>query len=284
MSKTAIITDSTTALPEETVRELNITIVRLNLIWDGVTYLDGIDIKPEEFYGRLMASSTIPSTSQPSVAAFEAVYRPLIADGYDILVLPISSKISGTYDSALQASKEFPADRAVVLDTLQASLPLAILAIIAARSAQKGASLLEVTNLVKDHAARLRTLFVVDTLEYLHKGGRIGTTAKLLGSALNLKPILELKEGTVVAVEKIRTQRKALTRVLELAEEDAGKQGSLEFIGVISSDNPALAEELLASARGRFHVHEVIRGILSPVIGTHAGPGTIGLVYLKSKK
>jgi len=87
-----------------------------------------------------------------------------------------------------------------------------------------------------------------------------------------------------VAVEKIRTQRKALTRVLELAEEDAGKQGSLEFIGVISSDNPALAEELLASARGRFHVHEVIRGILSPVIGTHAGPGTIGLVYLKSKK
>ncbi len=280
MNRVAIVTDSTAGLSAEACRELSISVVPLLVNWDGKTYQDGIDIQAGDFYKKLEASKTVPTTSQPSVAAFEGVYAPLIEAGSDILTLPISSKLSGTFDSATQASQLFPSGRIKVMDSLQASVPLALLVLAAARAAQKGASLLEVVNLVSSYQKRIRTLFVVETLEYLRKGGRIGAAASFLGTTLNLKPILELKDGVILPLEKVRTSRKAIARAFEIVEKEVGKQASQEFFGIACTEISTHFEEILKTAREKFRIQEEIIGILSPVLGTHTGPGTLALVYL----
>jgi DegV family protein with EDD domain len=205
--------------------EQNLTIVPLSVNWDGETYLDGIDITIEDFYARLKKSKTLPTTSQPSAGAFTEVYTRLLDEGYDILTMVISSKISGTWDSAIQGAEGLPSDRLIVFNSLQASMPLAIMALITSDAALKGASLLECKNIAVDISERIQTLFVVDTLEYLHKGGRIGAAARYLGTALNLKPILKLQNGAIQPLEKVRTFKKAINRVFDIAEADLGKQG-----------------------------------------------------------
>jgi len=284
MNKVAIITDSTSAIPDSIAREHNLTIVPLNLIWDGMSYLDGIEVTPKEFYDRLVKSDTIPTTSQPSVGKFAEEYRKLIDQGFDILTIVISSKLSGTYQSALQAAEDFPKNRIVVVDSLQTSMPLAIAVLMTAQAAQRGATLLECTNLANDLCQRVRTLFVVDTLEFLYKGGRIGGAARLIGTALKMKPLLELKNGEIDSFDKVRTYKKAVDRVFEVAETELGKQGTIEYLGIVTANAPQAGDELLTMAHQRFHVRNEFVGQISPVIGTHVGPGTIGLVYLPPKK
>lgn len=284
MNKVAIITDSTTAIPASIAENQNLTIVPLNVNWDGETYQDGIDITPQEFYERLSKSKSIPSTSQPSAGAFREIYKKYLDEGYDILTLVISSKISGTYNSAIQGAEGLPENRLFVLNSLQASMPLAIMALMTSDAALRGASLLECKNLAIDISERIKTLFVVNTLEFLHKGGRIGAASRFLGTALNLKPILKLQNGVIHPLEKVRTHKKAIKRVFELAELDLGKQGRIEYLGVLSANSPKLSEEIADTARSRFIVKNEFLSEISPVIGTHVGPGTIGLVYLPEKK
>ena len=284
MNKVAIVTDSTVAIPPSIVEQQKLTIVPLAVNWDGQTYLDGIDITPQEFYKRLSSSKTMPTTSQPSAGAFAQVYNKLLDEGYDILTIVTSSKISGTWDSAIQGAEGLPKDRLVVVNSLQASMPLAIMAMMTSDAALKGATLLECKNLAIDVSERIQTLFVVDTLEFLHRGGRIGAASRFLGTALNLKPILKLQNGAIVPLEKVRTFSKAIKRVFEIAEADLGKQGRVEYLGVLSANSPKLSEEITATARQRFKIKNEIVSEISPVIGTHTGPGTVGLVYLAEKK
>ncbi len=284
MNKVAIVTDSTVAIPPSIVEQQKLTIVPLAVNWDGQTYLDGIDITPQEFYKRLGSSKTMPTTSQPSAGAFAQVYNKLLDEGYDILTIVISSKISGTWDSAIQGAEGLPKDRLIVVNSLQASMPLAIMAMMTSDAALKGATLLECKNLAIDISERIQTLFVVDTLEFLHRGGRIGAASRFLGTALNLKPILKLQNGAIAPLEKVRTFSKAIKRVFEIAETDLGKQGRVEYLGVLSANSPKLSEEITATARQRFKIKNEIVSEISPVIGTHTGPGTVGLVYLSEKK
>lgn len=283
MNRVAIVTDSTTAIPPAIAMEQNLTIVPLSVNWDGETYLDGIDITIEDFYARLKKSKTLPTTSQPSAGAFTEVYTRLLDEGYDILTMVISSKISGTWDSAIQGAEGLPSDRLIVFNSLQASMPLAIMALITSDAALKGASLLECKNIAVDISERIQTLFVVDTLEYLHKGGRIGAAARYLGTALNLKPILKLQNGAIQPLGKVRTFKKAINRVFDIAEADLGKQGRIEYLGVLSADSAKLSEELASTARQRFKVKNEFISEISPVIGVHVGPGAVGLVYLPEK-
>ena len=141
MNKVAIVTDSTTAIPESIAREHNLTIVPLNLVWDGKSYLDGIEITPVEFYERLTKADTMPTTSQPSVGMFVETFRPLIDQGFDILTIVISEKLSGTYQSAIQAADDFPKNRITVLDSEQGSMPLALAVLMTAQAAQRGSAL-----------------------------------------------------------------------------------------------------------------------------------------------
>lgn len=278
--KVAIVTDSTGAYPQSTIEDLQLHIVPLNIHWAGTNYVDFVDITPKEFYKKLASSKTIPTTSQPSAEAFAVVYEQLIKQNYDILALPLSSRLSGTYHSAMMAAAEYPTDRITVLDTLLVSVSLGTTVIKTARAAQKGATLLECANIAQDAARRTKVYFAVETLEYLHKGGRIGSAATFLGTALNLKPILSIEEGLIVPVERVRTSRKAHQRLLDLAEQKVGSHGKIEFLGIISADAAGPAEELLKEAHKRFWIEEELVTDLSPVLGCHVGNGTIGISFL----
>ena len=284
MNRVAIVTDSTTAISKELAEAQKLTIVPLSINWDGKTYLENIDITAEEFYTRLSQSQTIPTTSQPSAGAFQEVYKKLLDQGYDILSIVLSSKLSGTWDSAIQGAEGLPKERIEVLNSFQASSPLAIIALIVSDAALKGASLQECKALAINISERIQTYFVVDTLEFLHRGGRIGGAARFLGTALNLKPILKLQNGAVQPFEKVRTTKKAVNRVLEIIDKDLGKNKTIEYLGVLAANSPKMIEDIAAQARHKFKVRNEFLSEVSAVIGTHVGPGALGIVYLKEEK
>lgn len=283
MNKVAIVTDSTTAIPPDVALDHNISVVPLTVNWDGKTLKDGIDITGEMFYSKLSTAVTLPTTSQPSPGDFAAVFEKLLSQGYDIFTIVLSSKISGAYDSANQALDHFPKKKILVMDSTQASMPLTIAALRTAKAALKGASLLEVENIANDICNRVKTFFVVDTLEFLHRGGRIGSAAKLLGTALDLKPILTLDEGVIKPAGKVRTFKKAVERIFEMAEKDLGKAGKIDYLGVVTTCEPDVEAQLVSKAREQFLINELYTGPISPVIGVHVGPGAVGFVYLPEK-
>lgn len=279
-NKVAIITDSTINLPEGAMEEYNIQTVPLIIHWDDKSYIDQIELTTKEFYERLATSKTLPSTSQPSISAFVEVYQPLIDQGYDIITLPLSAGISGTFLSASAAAGQFPIGRIEVLDVKSVSVGLGIIVMKVARAAKAGASLQECREIALDVASRVKIYFSVETLENLRKGGRINTAAAFLGTALDMKPILEFRGGLIEAKERVRTSKKAHARLLELTEEIAGPQGELEMVGFVSAAAQPAMEELRQAAHERFTIKEEFSGELSPVLGTHVGIGTVGIAFL----
>jgi DegV family protein with EDD domain len=280
MSKVAVVTDSTAYLPEETVSAYGITVVPLVVIWGEETLLDNIDIGPDEFYQRLSTADIMPSTSQATIQAFADVFQKLHAEGFDILTVVISSALSGTLDSAIQAKKLVPDANIALVDSQFASLPLAYMALAAARAAKRGATLEECTKIVESVREHTQVFFAVDTLEFLHRGGRIGGASRFLGTALGLKPILYLEEGKVEALEKVRTSKRAHGRLVELVA--AGVEGSspINFVGVVHAASEETATKLLKEVEGKFNPNELMLAGISPVLGTHTGPGTIGIAYV----
>lgn len=280
MNKIAIVTDSTAALPADIVEKFQISVAPLLLIWGSKTYLDGVDIKPSEFYKMLPQNDITPSTSQATVATFIEIFNHLVNEDKDILVITISSKLSGTLDSAVQAKKHFPNANIEIVDSLSASVPLQILVTLAIKAINNGASLLQAKALVEKAVPKMRVFFAVETLEYLHKGGRIGGAARFLGTALGLKPILELQNGQIEAIDKIRTTKKAHSRLVELVEENIDKNEKVISVGIIDADAEEGAQYLSSELMQRYHTDEIIFGTLSPVLGAHTGPGTVGVAVL----
>lgn len=280
MSKIAIVTDSTAALPPDLIARYNISVAPLLLIWGDKTFLDGVDIKPDEFYRKLIQSETTPTTSQATVATFTEIFRDLTLKGYDILTVVISSKLSGTLDSAIQAKREFPNSNIELVDSLCTSVPLAMMVSMVAHAIEKGANLQQARQLLEEAREKITIYFAVDTLEYLHKGGRINTASKFLGTALSLKPVLELKEGKIEGLEKIRTTSKARKRLVELLQEKLQGIQPINSIGVIHADAREGANYLYEQCQWHFKPHTMMTGTLSPVIGSHTGPGTVGVAVI----
>ncbi len=282
MSKVAIVTDSTAYIPPEMIRGLPIYSVPLQVIWEGKVYQDGIDITPAEFYERLKKTTAMPTTSQPTPQLFTELYSKLLDEGYDILSIHISAKLSGTLDSAIQARNALDKDRIALFDSELTTMAMGFQILIAARAAAEGATLQECHQLVEEARGRCGAIFVVDTLEFLHRGGRIGGAAALFGTALNIKPILEMRDGRVEPLERVRTKRKALLRLLDIATERISKDRPVRIASLVT-DNPAEAQSLLDQLRSRFNVSDVSDALcapISPVLGTHTGPGTLGFAYL----
>jgi DegV family protein with EDD domain len=282
MSKVAIVTDSTVNIPADYLKNYPIHIVPLQVIWGADTYRDSIDLQPVEFYARLKDAKTMPTTSQPSPAAFSETYRKLIAEGYDILSVHISSRLSGTVDSATQARQNFPGASIAVLDSMTTSMAMGFPILAAARAAAQGATLQDCYTIAKENVAQTGVLFAVSTLEFLRRGGRIGGAAALLGTALNLKPILELCEGKIEAVERIRTMSKAQDRLLDLFEERVDGASSIS-IAALHASAPQEAQSLLQRARERFDIQTISDAVISevsPVLGTHTGPGCVGIAFM----
>jgi DegV family protein with EDD domain len=280
MPKTAVVTDSTSYIPDELCKQLNITVVPLSVIWGHETYSDGVTITPTEFYKRLKDAKVMPTTSQATPAGMHEAFAGLLEKGYNVIGVFISDKLSGTLDSAKQARAELASaqDKIVLIDSEQVGMATGYQAMALARAAAAGATLNECKELAERIRPNTGVYFAVETLEFLHRGGRIGGAQRLLGSALNVKPILTIKDGKVDSVDSPRTSKKAYEKVIELvAEKCAGKSNvRLATLHANAEDN---AKAVLEAATKRLGAVESILSSVSPAIGTHTGPGTVGLAY-----
>jgi len=279
MPKVAVVTDSTAYIPKPLLEQYHISVGPQVLIWGSETFEDGVDIQPVEFYRRLEKATVMPTSSQVSIPSFKRIFGELVAQGYDILAVLISSKFSGTIGSAGQAKAMYPEANIEIFDSQSTAMALGFQALAAARAAQAGASLAECRAVAEQARQNSGVLVCVDTLEFLHRGGRIGGAQRFLGTALNLKPILEVVDGKLEAVERVRTRRKAHSRLIELAEERIGNRSPVH-LSVIHANAAEDARPVMEEAVTKFNPIETVFSDVSPVIGTHVGPGTVAICYL----
>jgi len=273
-----VVTDSSAYIPKEALGDFSIPVIPLWLHWGEERFRDGVDIDPPTFYRRLQTDETFPTTSQPSMGEFLDFFRQVGAEADAVVGIFVTSKLSGTVASAQAAQAELSGVTVRVVDSLSTSMGLGFMVLAAARTAAAGRSLDEVVAAAEEMRDRLHFLFVVGTLEYLHRGGRIGGAKWLLGSALSIKPLLHFEDGTIEPLAQVRTRRKAIARMLDVAEERLGGK-RMAAAAVIDADSPEEGDGLAEQVRGRFGISPVYRTVLSPAIGTHGGPGTVGLAF-----
>jgi DegV family protein with EDD domain len=281
MSKIAFVTDSTAYIPSDLCRQHNITVTPQILIWGEQTYQDGVDILPAEYYTRLKDSKVMPTTSQVPIPVMQSAFQGLVDQGYEVIGIFISSKLSGTMQSAIQAREALgsAAEKVTVLDSQTTAMALGFQVLAAARAAQDGASVQDCLALAEKTRAHTGVYFAVDTLEFLHRGGRIGGAQRLIGTALNMKPVLAVMGGRVEPVERIRTKGKALERVIELVSEQVKGKSNIR-LATLHANAAAEAQTVLDKASQQVGAVESLLTDVSPVVGTHTGPGTVGLAYL----
>jgi len=276
-----VVTDSTADLPSQIVQELDITVIPLSVNFGQETYLEGIELGADEFYEKLTCASALPTTSQPSPTAFVQAYSNLSQKTDRIISIHISPKLSGTYNSAL-LGREAIDDRCQIeiIDSLHASMGLGMIVIQAARAAQAGASLDEVIKLTQDVIPRTHFFGTVNTLEYLHRGGRIGKARTLLGTLLSIKPIIGLRDGEIHPMGKTRTRKKSLARLLEMAHELV----PIEEISILHSTTPEEVAAFIDRISAIIPKDRICQSRIGPVIGTYLGPGTIAIGIIEKKK
>lgn len=284
MSEIIVVTDSTANLPEELTLERNIPVIPLKVHWGGETYIDGVTLKTETFYKWLQEREDFPTTSQPSAGEFVEFFQAA-AEKYSsstIVGIFISSELSGTVSSALQAQQLLPDLEIEVIDSRSVSIGLGFQVLAAQETAAAGGSVADIRARAEQVRENSTLLFTVNTLEYLHRGGRIGGAARLLGTALNLKPLLAIQGGRVEVQEKIRSQRRALQRMLELAEESLeGRRPAAA--GIVEVAAQEAADQVIDEVVERLNPRRLYRMTMTPVVGGHAGPGTVALgVYTDS--
>jgi len=274
----AVVTDSTAYLPEELVEGYGIHVVPLYVVLAGRSGREGADVGPDEVARTLAVRGQTVSTSRPTPGDFVAAYRRALDEGADRIVsIHLSSELSGTSDAARLAASQIGEHIVTVVDTRSAAMGAGFAVLAAARTAATGADAAAVAQSARDTAAATRTLFVVDTLEYLRRGGRIGSAAAVLGSALAVKPVLHVQDGRVVPLEKVRTSARALNRLVQRAVEAAG-EGPVS-VAVHHLAAAEKAERLASEIRDRLpQLRELHVSELGAAIGAHVGPGAVGIV------
>jgi DegV family protein with EDD domain len=276
----AVVTDSTADLPADLVAEHNVRIVPLRIAIDAHTAVDGVDIGPDEVVEALQAKRTV-STSRPSPGDFVHAYRQALEAGADHVVsVHLSAELSGTWDSARLAAQEFGYGVVRVVDSRSTSMALGFAVMTAARAAAEGASAGEVQDAAVAAADRTSCLFYVDTLEYLRRGGRIGAAAAMLGTALSVKPLLHVRDGRIVPLEKVRTSSRALARLVALTVQAAGSDPV--DIGVQHLAAKDRADEVAERLREQLpSVRQLITAEVSATVGAHTGPGVVGVAVAR---
>ena len=278
MSKIALVTDSTCDLPKSVVKDKNITVIPLNVHFGEETFLDGIDLQSKEFFEKLSTSEIHPQTSQPSVGRFVETYNDLLKKHDSILSLHISSKLSATYNSALQAQKEIGNEKIKVIDSMNGTLGLGAIVHHIADLNQKGESF---ENLVKEAEKIIpNAIFMglVPTLEYLAKGGRIGKARAFMGSLLKIKPILSAVDGEIQSVGKARTLIKGMDFIV-----DEMKNRKISKLFIVHANHEERANLLKEKTKDLIDPKDVIIAEFGPVVGTHLGPGAFGVGFISSE-
>jgi DegV family protein with EDD domain len=280
MPRVSIVTDSTACLPEALVKQYRVSVLPLSIIWDGTSYRDGVDMDPTDFYTRLRDSRSLPTTSQVTAPDMQCAFERVLETGNDVLGIFLSSRFSGTYEAALQARAAIPGARGkvVIVDSMLTTVAMALPVLLTARAAAAGESLTRCAQVAEEARDRSGVLFVVETLEFLRRGGRIGGAQALLGTVLNIKPLLAMRDGQIEAVEKVRTKRLALERMLDVVAERVGGQRPVR-LATAHANAEGEAQVLLESACTRLRPIETLCCPLSPVVGAHVGPGTIAMSY-----
>lgn len=282
MPKVTVITDSTAYIPNDILEELNIQVIPLHIVWGDKVYEDNVNLKSDDFYPMLKAAKDLPTTSQPSPKEFMNLYQPLLEKGHKIISTHISSGISGTINSAIQAKEMLKTEDIAVFDSKTTGMALGFVTMAVARAAKQGADFKECQEITQKAIDNVDVYFMVNTLEYLHKGGRIGGASALLGSALDLKPILCLKDGKITSYEKVRTKKKAIRRIIEISKEKIGDKRPIHF-GIMQVEAEAdadLVKQALEESYSAADIRDMKVVGLSPVIGTHTGPGVIAISFL----
>jgi DegV family protein with EDD domain len=274
----AVVTDSSSSMTQEMGQEYGVQVVPLYVTFESQTYRDGIDLDPTLFYQLLQSSRQLPTTSQPTPADFAQTYARLAEQSEAIVSIHISSLMSGTVESATMASRQVPGVPIHVIDSRSVSMGLGLLAIAAARAAAAGQDAAEGVRLVQRLIPKMNVIFTVDTLEYMRKGGRIGGATALLGSILDIKPVLCMRNGRAEPLEKQRTKKRAVSRLLELLDEQVGSSGSVHA-AVVHGMAPEAVQDLAGRVTARLPSVDLITAEFGPILGTHVGPGTIGIAY-----
>jgi len=274
-----IITDTTSGLPLDVARAHDIPVLPQIVIFGEEIYRDDTEIDTRTFLQKLRASPTLPKTAAPPPALYNPIFERLLAEGYrTIICLHPSSELSGTVRSALTAAQDFPGADIRVVDTRTIAAPLATAVLLAARWAREGVDADTIVARLQDLLARQRVYFLVDTLEYLHRGGRIGGAQALLGGLLQVKPILTLRDGRVEPFEQQRTQKRALARLRELVLGECPRTPE-SYLAVMHADAEATARELAADFAAQLGIPDIPIYELPPAIVTHAGPGVLAVSY-----
>ena len=274
-----IVTDSTADLPLAIVKELAITVIPCNLHFGQETFLDGVDMDADVFYKRLSSESQLPTTSQPSPGAFLETYGPMVKAGDQIVSIHVAASLSGTVNSALQAKEQLPDATIEVVDSRQVSLSLGLAVTAAARVAKSGASWEETIQVTRRALEQVRFYALLDTLEYLRRGGRIGKVKGFVGSLLRVRPLITARDGIVESVTSVRSRAAGIQYMVTLAEEAA----PIQQLAVMHSTTPQEADSLADRLRSLVPGGSVIQARIGPVIGTHVGPGAIGIAIQSEK-
>ena len=273
-----VVTDSTADIPPETREELGIHVVPLKVIFGDEEFIDGVTMQAPEFYTRLVEEDVFPTTSQPSPGEFIEAYRGLL-DRFDgIVSIHISAELSGTIDSATQARAQMEdiGEAIRIVDSRSVGMGIGLVVLEAARAAQAGGDLDSVAKLAEDLVPRSGLIFLLDTLEYLRKGGRIGPASAFLGTLLRFRPLLQIDEGVVKPLARPRSRRKGIERIRAHIE----SVGTLHSVAVCTADDPVGAADLAQAINDLVPGEVPAMSTIGPVIGAHAGPGLIGVAYL----
>lgn len=272
----AVVVDSTADIPHSIRDELGIAVVPLTLMFGNESFRDGIDMTSDQFYQRLVASNVHPTTSQPSPGAFAEVYEKLAQDHDGIISIHLGGKLSGTARSAEQAKELVPNVPIRVIDSGSVSMGFGFLGIEAAKRAREGQDLDTIAARIESMVPNIRLWAVLDTLKYLERGGRIGRAGAFLGTLLNVKPLIQVR-GEVLPAERVRTHKKAIARMVDLASAEA----PYEYLAVLHSASEPFAQELANQLGGIYPRDQIIVSQLTGVIGVHGGPGIVGVTGIK---
>ena len=277
--KIKLITDSASDLPEEFCAKYNVEIVPLTIIFGEKEYKEEITLSPEEFWKKLMTYPELPSTNQVNPHEFEEAFRPHLDDGYTILYIGLSHKLSGTLQSATIAKEALGSPNIHIFDSYSASIGQGLLVIRAAEMLKQGRSLEDILCELEVHRQNAFGRFTLDSLTHLVRGGRLSKTQAFFGSVLNIKPVLTItKEGTIQVEEKVRSTRKALQTIVARAKEQRSDFSNSQ-VAVVHSYGAESINELLDLVESKLQPKEIIQGLIGPTIGTHAGPGGVALFF-----
>lgn len=282
MNNIKIICDSLSDIPKEFIDKYDIEVVPLSIIFNGREYIDGVDLTEDEFYKMLRENESLPKTSQVTYMSFKNAFEKYIDKYEEILYIGGSSNASGTYQSAVMAKNDTDGE-IYTYDSQAFSYVIGILVVEAARMASEGYDIDEIMKAIEELRDKTYVLFSVDTLEYLQKGGRISSTKAAIGSILNIKPILDIKNGLVAPVCQVRGKKNVISKMIELVKDNCGENLQDQTICIGYSDDFKERERLTEAVKAEFNPKDILYFQIGSCVGSHAGPGLTGIVCIKNK-